>query len=71
MCGAMAGEPNAVPILLGLGLDEFSMSATQILKARKVVKSLSYEEMQDLAQECLQKQTAEEVLEYVKSKVQQ
>lgn len=71
MCGAMAGEPNAVPILLGLGLDEFSMSATQILKARKVVKSLSYEEMKDLAQECLNKQTAEEVLEYVQSKVEQ
>ncbi len=35
MCGAMAGEENAVPILLGLGLDEFSMSATQILNARK------------------------------------
>lgn len=71
MCGAMAGEPNAVPILLGLGLDEFSMSATQILKARKVVKSLSYEEMKELAQECLNKQTADEVLEYVQSKVSQ
>ena len=69
MCGAMAGEPNAVPILLGLGLDEFSMSATQILKARKVVKSLSYAEMQELAQECLNKETMEEVLEYVTSKV--
>ena len=69
MCGAMAGEPNAVPILLGLGLDEFSMSATQILKARKVVKSLSYEEMKELAQECLNKETMDEVLEYVTSKI--
>ena len=69
MCGAMAGEPHAVPILLGLGLDEFSMSATQILKARKVVKSLSYEEMQGLAQECLNKDTADEVLETVKTKL--
>ena len=67
MCGAMAGEPYAVPILLGLGLDEFSMSATQILKARKVVNSLSYEEMQKLADHCLSLQTADEVLDYVKS----
>lgn len=67
MCGAMAGEPYAVPILLGLGLDEFSMSATQILKARKVVNSLSYEEMQKLADNCLNMDTAEEVLDYVKA----
>ena len=66
MCGAMAGEPYAVPILLGLGLDEFSMSATQILKARKVVNGLSYAEMQDLAKNCLNMDTAEEVLDYVK-----
>lgn len=69
MCGAMAGEPNAVPILLGLGLDEFSMSATQILKARKVVKSLSYAEMQEFAQECLQKETMEDVLQAVQEKL--
>ncbi|MCF0259185.1 MAG: phosphoenolpyruvate--protein phosphotransferase, partial [Erysipelotrichaceae bacterium] len=69
MCGAMAGEPYAVPILLGLGLDEFSMSATQILKARKIVNGLSYEEMQGLAQKCLNMDTADEVLAYVKSVV--
>jgi len=69
MCGAMAGEPYAVPILLGLGLDEFSMSATQILKARKVVTSLSYAEMQKLADHCLNLDSAEEVLDYVKSVV--
>ncbi len=69
MCGAMAGEPYAVPILLGLGLDEFSMSATQILKARKVVTSLSYEEMQKLAEHCLNLDSAAEVLDYVKSAV--
>ncbi len=67
MCGAMAGEPYAVPILLGLGLDEFSMSATQILKARKVVNGLSYEEMQKLADNCLNIDTAQGVLGYVKA----
>ena len=69
MCGAMAGEPYAVPILLGLGLDEFSMSATQILKARKVVNGLSFEEMKDLAAKCLNMDTAQEVLDYVKAEV--
>lgn len=69
MCGAMAGEPYAVPILLGLGLDEFSMSATQILKARKVVTGLSYAEMQKLAEKCLNMDSAAEVLDYVKSEV--
>ncbi|MCF0106289.1 MAG: phosphoenolpyruvate--protein phosphotransferase [Holdemanella sp.] len=67
MCGAMAGEPNAVPILLGLGLDEFSMSATQILAARKIVKSLSYEECKKLAADCLDKDTMDEVLACVKA----
>lgn len=67
MCGAMAGEPSAVPILLGLGLDEFSMSATQILKARKIVNSLSFAEMQEVAKKCLTLDTAQEVLDYVGS----
>lgn len=70
MCGAMAGEPYAVPILLGLGLDEFSMSATQILKARKVVTGLSYADMQKLAEKCLNMDSAAEVLGYVQSEVE-
>lgn len=69
MCGAMAGEPYAVPILLGLGLDEFSMSATQILNARKMVTGLNKKEMEKLAEEALAMSTAEEVLEYVKNTV--
>lgn len=69
MCGEMAGEPYAVPLLLGLGLDEFSMSATSILKARKMVTSLSKADCEKLAQEAVQLATAEEVLELVKSRV--
>ena len=41
MCGEMAGDQTAVPLLLGLGLDEFSMSATSILKARRQINGLS------------------------------
>ncbi len=66
MCGEMAGDELAVPLLLGLGLDEFSMSATSILKTRALLKQLSVPEMQTLATEALQLATAEEVLEKVK-----
>ena len=70
MCGAMAGEEYAVPVLLGLGLDEFSMSATQILKARKMVTNLSKKEMEGLAEEALKQETAEDVLALVKKAVE-
>ncbi|MBQ1386612.1 MAG: phosphoenolpyruvate--protein phosphotransferase, partial [Erysipelotrichales bacterium] len=49
MCGEMAGDPISAPVLLGLGLDEFSMSATSILPARKMINSLSYAEMKEVA----------------------
>lgn len=67
MCGEMAGEPDAVAILLGLGLDEFSMSATSILGARKVVRSLNKKDMEAVAAHCLTLDTAEDVHAYVKS----
>lgn len=49
MCGEMAGDQIAVPLLLGLGLDEFSMSATSILKTRSLIKKLDSKEMKELA----------------------
>lgn len=52
MCGEMAGEAKAAPLLLGLGLDEFSMSATSILAQRKRINELSYEESKGLAAKC-------------------
>ena len=66
MCGEMAGEAMAAPLLLGLGLDEFSMSATSVLGQRKLIRSLSKVEMEKLASEALQKGTMEEVVELVK-----
>ena len=67
MCGEMAGDELAAPVLLGLGLDEFSMSATSILRARKIINSLSYEEMKKLAANAVECDTCEEVTDLVKS----
>jgi len=67
MCGEMAGDQTAIPLLLGLGLDEFSMSATSILPARSLISKLSKAEMQELAAEALNKSTVEEVIELVEN----
>ncbi|HIY59001.1 MAG TPA: phosphoenolpyruvate--protein phosphotransferase, partial [Candidatus Tetragenococcus pullicola] len=49
MCGEMAGDQTAVPLLMGIGLDEFSMSATSILKTRSLMKRLDTTKMAELA----------------------
>jgi len=67
MCGEMAGDETAIPLLLGLGLDEFSMSATSILKARSQILHLSKTEMEELAAKALQMSTTDEVMEAVKA----
>ncbi|ANA81505.1 phosphoenolpyruvate--protein phosphotransferase [Paenibacillus glucanolyticus] len=67
MCGEMAGDSTAIPILLGLGLDEFSMSATSILPARSQIGKLSRSDMQALAAKALEMGTAEEVVSLVES----
>lgn len=66
MCGEMAGDEWAVPLLLGLGLDEFSMSATTILKTRAQLKTLDQQAWQEIATEALQCGTADDVLALVK-----
>lgn len=69
MCGEMAGDELAAPILLGLGLDEFSMSATSILPARKIINSLSYAEMKELAEKAVASSTEAEVVELIKNTI--
>jgi len=69
MCGEMAGDETAAPVLLGLGLDEFSMSATSILRARKMINGLSYEEMKKMADKAVECDTMEEVAELVKASI--
>ncbi|MEW9050279.1 MAG: phosphoenolpyruvate--protein phosphotransferase [Neobacillus sp.] len=67
MCGEMAGDETAIPLLLGLGLDEFSMSATSILKARSQIKNLSKADMESLAEQVLNMQTTDQVIEAVQN----
>jgi phosphotransferase system enzyme I (PtsI) len=66
MCGEMAGDEIAIPILLGLGLDEFSMSASSILQARSQILKLSKEEMNGVIEQLLNMNTAEEVEQFVR-----
>ncbi|WP_413522115.1 phosphoenolpyruvate--protein phosphotransferase [Brochothrix thermosphacta] len=70
MCGEMAGDQTAVPLLLGLGLDEFSMSASSVLKTRSLIAKLSSTEMAELAEKAINCATQEDVIatmdEYLK-----
>ncbi len=61
MCGEMAGDETAIPLLLGLGLDEFSMSAPSILKSRHLLSSLSKEDCVKLAEKAINVSSAAEV----------
>lgn len=64
MCGEMAGEPLAIPILLGLGLNEFSMNAASIPEAKAIISSLSLADAKGIAAKALSLPTAEEIGAY-------
>lgn len=66
MCGEMAGDSIAIPLLIGLGLDEFSMSAPSMLKARNQINQLTQLEMKQITEKALSMQTSEQVKQYVK-----
>ncbi len=61
MCGEMAGDKNAIPLLVGMGLDEFSMSSTSILSARRQISELNFEDVKKLKSNALNLSTQEEV----------
>ncbi|MBN2604768.1 MAG: phosphoenolpyruvate--protein phosphotransferase [Bacilli bacterium] len=65
MCGEMAGDQIAAPILLGLGLDEFSMSASSILQTRELFSKISYNDMKELANKAISLGTNQEVIDLV------
>ena len=61
MCGEAAGRETYIPLLIGLGLDEFSMNSNSILRARKIINNLEKDKCEKLAQKVLQMSSAEEV----------
>ncbi|MBE4703888.1 phosphoenolpyruvate--protein phosphotransferase [Spiroplasma platyhelix] len=71
MCGEMAGDSIAAPLLVGMGLDEFSMSASDILSTRKLINSLSKKDMELLVEQALACETHEEVEKLVTDKLNQ
>ncbi len=67
MCGEMASDLEVLPLLLGLGLDEFSMNAPAIPAAKDLLASLTLAQAQRIAQEALLKSTAMEIRAYLRS----
>ncbi|MDB3377910.1 phosphoenolpyruvate--protein phosphotransferase [Clostridioides difficile] len=65
MCGESAGDQKMIPILLGMGLDEFSMSPISILPARKLITSVKESDMKKLADDVLNMGIAEEIKSYI------
>lgn len=65
MCGEMAGDPSIIPILLGMGLDELSMSPTSVLNARYIIRNTSQKYMEAIIEKILMLPTAEEIEKYI------
>jgi len=69
MCGELAGEPLALPILLGLELDEFSMNPPMIPLAKQIIRNLDTGDMKEIASLVLDLETPEEIQSYIKEKI--
>jgi len=69
MCGEVAGDPKIIPILIGMGLDEFSMSPISILKARGIIRNISQSEMEILANQVVNLPTADEVEKFIEKSI--
>lgn len=67
VCGAMAGDPVSACILLGLGLDELSMSPIDIPEIKKMIRSTSYTDLQKMARRIITLSTSEEIHQHVQS----
>ena len=71
ICGEMSGDPIFTPVLLGLGMDEISTSPVMVPEIKKIVRSVSYEEAQELAKYVLTLRTGVEIVNFLKLKYQQ
>jgi phosphoenolpyruvate-protein phosphotransferase len=69
MCGELAGEPLAAPILLGLGLDEFSVNPPMVPLIKQILRGLDANEMKAVAEQALQLESPKQIENFVKEKV--
>jgi phosphoenolpyruvate-protein kinase (PTS system EI component) len=67
LCGEMAGDPLAVPLLLGLGLDEFSMAAASIPSIKAELRKLSQAQAREIAEQCLRLPNLQRVREFLRN----
>lgn len=67
MCGELAGDERATLLLLGMGLDEFSMSAISIPRIKKVIRNANYDDARALAEQALAQPTAKELMDLVET----
>ncbi len=67
VCGEMAGEPLLTPVLVGLGLDEFSMSATSVLNIRRLISEINKSEAEALVEKVLDAETQDEVIALIQA----
>lgn len=65
MCGELAGDEKAIPLLLGMGLDEFSMSSISIPRAKKIIRCLSTDRLKQLVEDVIDLSTPQEVMEHL------
>ncbi|MBI4335096.1 MAG: phosphoenolpyruvate--protein phosphotransferase [Candidatus Omnitrophica bacterium] len=71
MCGEMAGELELVPILLGFGLDEFSMSSVLIPEVKKIIRSLTMAQAKEIAEKAITLSTGKEIEEFARAKLRE
>jgi phosphoenolpyruvate-protein phosphotransferase (PTS system enzyme I) len=71
ICGEMSGDPIFTPVLLGLGMDELSTSPVMVPEIKKIVRSISFKEAQEIAKYVLTLSTGTEVVNFLKLKYQQ
>jgi phosphoenolpyruvate-protein kinase (PTS system EI component) len=68
LCGELAGEPLAIPILLGLGLDEFSMNPPAVPIAKQIIRALTLDEARDVARAALELESPDAVQALVRER---
>jgi phosphotransferase system enzyme I (PtsI) len=69
VCGEIAGDPLAIPVLIGLGVDELSAAPFVIPEVKKIIRTLSLKESKQIASKCVSCATAKEVRDYLREVV--